>query len=162
MSSVLPQRTRGFTLLELVVVIALILLLLALAVPTVDGIFASGRLQKTLETFDEFVTSVREQAVSEQRTLVVVWRKKEVVVLPDGLVDDPDAEPVKTFSPGDGQTYNFFPQASMEKNPAAEWAFWANGTCEPAKVGYSGPSGTWEISYSALGGRRRLLSFLAK
>ncbi|MBS0657949.1 MAG: type II secretion system protein [Verrucomicrobia bacterium] len=162
MSSVFPQRQRGFTLLELVVVIALIMLLLALAVPAVDGIFASGKLQKTLDTFDEFVTGVREQAVSEQRTLIIVWKKKEMVVLPDGLVNDPDAEPLKTFTPGDAQTYNFFPKASLEKNPAAEWTFWANGTCEPAEVSYAGDSGTWTVSYSALAGRRRILSFLAK
>lgn len=162
MSFVSFQRQRGFTLIEIIVVIALVLLLLALAVPTVDGIFASGRLQKTLDDFDEFVVSVREQAMSEQRTLVIVWRKKDMLVLPDGRVDDPDVEPIKTFTPGDGQIYTFAPTASMEKNPAPEWTFWANGSCEPAEVSFSGAPGNWLVTYSALGGRRRIDSFISK
>lgn len=158
----MKSKNAAFTLIEIIVSIALLLLLLVLAVPTVDGIFASGRLQKTLDQFDNFVTEVRDLAVTENRTIVIVWRKKEIVALPDGRTDDPDVEPLKTFTPGDDQVYQFAPTASMEKNPAAEWTFWPNGTCEPAEVGFAGGQGTWRVGYAALGARREILTFITK
>ncbi len=154
-----PSCRSGFTLLELVVVIALAMLLLGIAVPALDGVMATGRLETTLEAFTAFVEKTRDLAIKDNRTLVMVWDKKYIRVFPDGFVNDPDAEAINTFLPGDGELYSLVLPASLEKNPGPEWTIWPTGGCEPAKVRYDGPSGTWEATYSPLASRVRLVAF---
>ena len=155
-------RPRGFTLIEIAVSIALVLLILALALPALDGMFAAGRLQKSMEAFDSFVANARERSMAEGRVYILAWDNQKITMTPDGPPrEDLDAIQ-QIFTPGDGELYSLLLPSAIEKNPAPEWTFWPTGSCEPASVSFKGPSGTWELRYSALSARPTIRSFIAK
>ena len=155
-------RPRAFTLVEIAVSIALVLLILALALPALDGMFAAGRLQKSMETFDTFVAQARERSMAEGRVYVLSWDKQKIRMSADGPPrEDLDAIE-QVFTPGDAESYSLLLPSAIEKEPAPEWTFWPTGTCEPATVLYKGPSGSWELRYSALSARPTIRSFVAR
>jgi prepilin-type N-terminal cleavage/methylation domain-containing protein len=154
-------RPRAFTLIEIAIAIALALLILALAIPALDGMFAAGRLQKTMETFDAFVVTARDRSVTEGRVYVMTWSKNGIHLAPDGPPREGQDAIEQEFSPGDGELYSLILPASGA-DAAPEWTFWPTGTCEPASVIYKGPSGTWEMRYAALSARPTIRSFIAK
>lgn len=155
-------RSRAFTLLELSIAVALGLVILAIALPALDGIFAAGRLQKTMDVFDAFVATAREKSVSEGRVYIMVWTKKKIHLVADGPQREGLDEIEQVFLPGDRELYSLFLPAAIDENPAPEWTFWPSGTCEPATVTFKGPAGSWELRYAPLSTRPTVRSFLAK
>ncbi len=156
------QARRGFTLIEIAAAIFLAMLLLMLAIPALDGAFAATRLQKRADAMNDFVAGARELAMSQNRTVVMVWEKAGVRVIGDGFTAEKDAEPLAGYTAGEGEVITLYLPSSLEKKPPPEWTFWPNGTCEPATLTFAGPAGTWEIEYSPLCARPRVKSFIAK
>jgi prepilin-type N-terminal cleavage/methylation domain-containing protein len=155
-------RPRAFTLLELAIAIALALLILAIAIPALDGMFAAGRLQKTMDLFNHFASTARDRSVAEGRVYTMVWSKKKLTLIPDGPPREGLDEIVQVFTPGDGELYSLVLPSAIDPDPAPEWTFWPTGTCEPATIYFKGPAGTWEIRYAALSARPTIRSFIAK
>lgn len=125
------------------------MVLAALAVPSIQGLFAEQRLKESFENFDEFVHRVQARAVSEGRAFVMIWDGKGITVQPD--------EPTLEDSEGDGDYYPFADgkvslerPAALEKNPPVEWLFWRSGTCEPAILRFEGDAGSWTVRYDPL------------
>ncbi len=155
-------RPRAFTLLELAVVIALALLILAIALPSLDGMFAAGRLQRTMDTFENFAATARDRSVAEGRVYVMVWSKKKIRLVPDGPPREGLDEIEQVFTPGDGELYSLILPSAIDPDPAPEWTFWPTGSCEPANIFYKGPVGSWEMNYAPLSARPSVHSFVAK
>jgi prepilin-type N-terminal cleavage/methylation domain-containing protein len=155
-------RPRAFTLIEIAVAIALALLILALAIPALDGMFAAGRLQRSMEAFDSFVSKARDRSMAQGRVYVLAWDNKRIRMTADGPQREDLDSIIQVFTPGDGESYSLLLPSAIDKDPAPEWTFWPTGTCEPATIQYKGPAGTWELRYSALSARPTIRSFLAK
>ncbi len=155
-------RPRAFTLLELAIAIALALLILAVALPSLDGMFAAGRLQKSMDTFDAFAATAREKSMAEGRVYVMVWGKKKIRLVPDGPPREGLDEVEQVFTPGDHELFSLILPSAIDPEPAPEWTFWPTGTCEPATITYKGPAGSWEVRYAPLSARPTVRTFLAK
>lgn len=167
----LSRRQRGFTLIEITIVVCLILLLLGIAVPSFSGQLSRQRLEKAFDRFDALAAAAQHRSVAEHRAYALVWlRDGSVGLYPADL---PAAERKKhdpaallnVASPlaAHGERYLLVRDASLNGgNPASVWTFWPTGNCEPVVVRYDGPSGHWEAVYNPLSARATFNQFIAQ
>ena len=153
------QRSRGFTLVEIVLAVFILLLLLALAVPSLTGVLADRQLKRSLDGFNNLVRRAQERSVVERRPYVIVWSKKNVVARPEVFAEDEEVKATAEFALGRGEVLKLsLPVALTDKHPA-EWIFWPSGTCEPAIVQFKGRSGSWVANYAPLTARAQVTSY---
>jgi prepilin-type N-terminal cleavage/methylation domain-containing protein len=153
------QRSRGFTLVEIVLAVFILLLLLALAVPSLTGVLADRQLKRSLDGFNNLVRRAQERSVVERRPYVIVWSKKNVVARPEVFAEDEEVKATAEFALGRGEVLKLsLPVALTNKHPA-EWIFWPSGTCEPAIVQFKGRSGSWVANYAPLTARAQVTSY---
>ena len=156
------RRAYGFTLIEIVLAIAILLLLLLLAVPSVTGVLKDRKLRRSLDNFNSLVNKAHEQSVAERRPYLLVVGKKSIEVRPEVFSKDDDPGPIADQRLGDRDSVKLSFPAAMIKNPPPEWIFWPSGVCEPAVIDYSGPNGSWTVTYSALNARPEIMKYAAK
>src|SRR5689334_5547463 len=110
------NRSRAaFTLIEIVLAIAIALIVLAIAIPTMATIFTGKSLEDSFTEFDNFVRKARERTLSEGRAYVLIWHKEGITLEPETpTADDSEAE-VEMFSFGDAKVSLERPVALMEK-----------------------------------------------
>lgn len=140
----------GFTLLEMILAIALAVGVLTMAIPSVTGFFSGERLRAIFAKFDRLVQEARQRSVSERRAYVIVWDDGRIVLLPEEPREDdpPQAQESLAVERGDDFIIQF-PSALVEKW-APVWTFWPTGTCEAAVVRYEGKEGVWVARYDPL------------
>jgi prepilin-type N-terminal cleavage/methylation domain-containing protein len=156
------RARAGFTLIELMLAIAIVVMLLAVAIPSMSGLSSDKQLRQKFEEFDAFVRRGQVLAVQQQRSWVMVWQPGAILLQPD--------EPTPEERLNEGGTGEVFATAEDEKwtldRPAsllppqqtpAEWTFWRSGTCEPVFVTYEGPQGWWRAQYHPLTGRGEII-----
>jgi prepilin-type N-terminal cleavage/methylation domain-containing protein len=181
-----PSSTlaRAFTLLELMVAVAIGVLMLMIAVPSIAGLYADQQLRAKLEEFDAMVQGARQLSMDRQAPVAIHWSRTEARVqtpqvadesktpgLPPGWVDprapvdapsepDPDTRPAPTSFPipEDG-ILALALDKSLASQPPASWTFWPSGVLEPATITYRGPDGTWTVQYHPLSGDYQILHF---
>ena len=156
LSHVLPPRPprRGFTLLELCIVLALAVLLIAVAMPSLAGQMSRQRLQNTFDRFDSLAGEARKHSVTDGKPYVLVWRKGGVYLYPADLsVEDRRKNGALAYAdfsdPSEGECA-LVRESSLTAKPAPEWTFWPTGNCEPVLVRYHGAAGSWEAAYNGL------------
>jgi len=154
--------SRGFTLIEIVIAVAILVVILMMAVPSLSGVIADRKLRASLDQFNNLVRQAQERSVNEHRPYLIVWTPKEVVVQPEAFMRDEEKKAVATFSLEYGSALTLTLPAALTSKPAGEWIFWPTGTCEPANVHYEGRAGTWTENYSPLTGRGELANYAAK
>ena len=153
------QRSRGFTLVEIVLAVFILLLLLALAVPSLTGVLADRQLKRSLDGFNNLVRRAQERSVVERRPYLIVWSKKNVVARPEVFAEDEEVKATAEFALGRGEILKLsLPVALTNKHPS-EWIFWPSGTCEPAIVQFKGRSGSWVANYAPLTARAQVTSY---
>jgi prepilin-type N-terminal cleavage/methylation domain-containing protein len=156
------QRRGGFTLIEIVMAIAMAVVILMLAVPSVRGVLADRRLRKSLDDVNGLVFQAQERSITERRPYLIVWRDKQFVLRPEGFLPGEDRKAVATLKWQKGESFTLnFPNA-IEEEPPSEWIFWPSGNCEPAVVTYGGPNGVWTARYSALTARAELEKYVVR
>jgi len=154
-----PTASRAFTLIELMLAIAIAIFVLVTALPSMRGLSAERRLRETFDRFDELARKAQLNAVSQQRSWTLIWQEGLISLQPD------DPTPEERLAGGEGLREEF-PFGEDEgyriqratallppKDTPGEWTFWRSGTCEPVIIGYSGPAGTWTAQYNPLTGR---------
>lgn len=156
------QRRSGFTLIEIIISIFILSLLLLLALPSISGVIANRRLQRSLDAMNEIVRQAQERSVQERRAYVIEWQKRTVILRPQELQEGDSGDPVARLSLDKGHAYILRLPAALQKGPFAEWVFWPSGTCEPANVQFKGPSGSWEVNYEPLSVRARIVRYAAR
>jgi len=154
----MPRRD-GFTLVEIVLAIAILLVVLMLAVPSLNGIMSDRRLRRSLEEMNRLVVQAQERSMAEGRSYLIVWRNKQFLLRPELYHKGEGRSPVASLKWQKGDAYTLSFPAAIEDEPPAEWIFWPSGNCEPAVVSYRGPSGGWKANYSALTGRGELVYY---
>lgn len=158
-----PSSRRAFTLIELMLAIAIAIAVTALAVPNMRGAAAERRLYETFERFDSFARKAQLYAVRQQRSWTLIFDPGQLSL----QADEPTPEEreaggnalQEAFTIGEGESYTLSRHASLRapKDTFAEWTFWRSGTCEPVIVSYSGPDGTWSAQYNPLTGRGEII-----
>lgn len=156
------QRSRGgFTLIEIVIAVAIMVVVLMMAVPSLSGVIADRKLRKSLDEFNNLVRVAQGRSVNEHRAYLVVWTHKEVLVQPEAFSRDEERKAVATFPLDHGEILTLKLPAAISTT-AGEWIFWPTGTCEPASVHFEGNAGVWTEEYSPLTGHGQLSQYAAK
>jgi type II secretory pathway pseudopilin PulG len=156
------QRLRAFTLIEIALSIFILMLLLMLAVPSLSGVIANRRLKQSLDSFNQLVRQAQERSVTERRAYLIVWGKSSVVLKPEIFTKDEEEKATAVFRLPKGSWIKVSLPAALIGKPPAEWIFWPSGTCEPARVQFRGPAGTWTADYSPLTAQPELTQYAAR
>ena len=156
------QRLRAFTLIEIALSIFILLLLLLLAVPSLSGVVADRRLKQSLDSFNQLVRQAQERSVTERRAYLIVWGKSSVVLKPEIFTKDEEEKATAVLRLPKGSWIKVSLPAALIGKPPAEWIFWPSGTCEPARVQFRGPAGTWTADYSPLTAQPELTQYAAR
>ncbi len=162
----LPSAARrGFTLIEMCVAIFIALLLMAVALPSLTGQSGRARLQGAFDRFDALVGEAQKRSVNEGRAYVLAWSEGGAIRLyPAGSsAKERRAGPAAALIPAAGsERYTLDRDASLTHSPAATWIFWPSGNCEPVKIRFEGPGGTWSAEYNPLSARGTITRFVAR
>ena len=156
------RRHSAFTLIEIIIAVAILTVILLMAVPSLSGVFADRKLRASLDGFNKLVREAQERSVSEHRAYLIVWSDKDVIVQPEAFAKDEERKAVATFALERGTVLTLTLPAALTAKPAGEWIFWPTGTCEPAIVRFAGRAGTWTANYSPLTGYGELANYAAK
>lgn len=156
------HRTRGFTLIEIAISVFILMILMLLAIPSVSGVLADRRLQRSLTSMNEIVHQAQEHSVRERRPYLIVWQKDAVILRPEAIDKSEGEAPVAQLALDKWHRYSLRLPAALEKDPLAQWIFWPSGTCEPANISYKGSDGTWEVNYSALTAQPEIVRYATK
>jgi prepilin-type N-terminal cleavage/methylation domain-containing protein len=159
-----PMR-RGFTLLEICIVIFIAVLLMSMALPSLSGLGAQRRLQGAFDRFDALAVEAQRRSLTEGKPYVLVWGKEEIRLYPADWTaqERRKAKPVASFAFWKGERFQLDRTASLSQNsPSAEWTFWPTGNCEPVTIRYAGPSGEWDAAYNPLSARASLNRFVSR
>ncbi len=156
------RTNKGFTLIEIAVAVFIMLLMLLLAIPSMNGVMADRRLRRSFDNLNKLVQQAQDRSVTERRPYLIAWEKDRLVLRPEALKKDEAPTPVATVNLARGDSLSLKLPAALTQKPAAEWAFWPTGTCEPAIVGFKGADGSWTASYSALTAQAQLSSYAAR
>ena len=156
------QRLRAFTLIEIALSIFILMLLLMLAVPSLSGVIANRRLKQSLDSFNQLVRQAQERSVTERRAYLIVWGKSSVVLKPEIFTKDEEEKATAVLRLPKGSWIKISLPAALIGKPPAEWIFWPSGTCEPARVQFRGPAGTWTADYSPLTAQPELTQYAAR
>ena len=155
-------RTRGFTLIEIVLAVAIMMIILLLAVPSLTGVLAERRLKRTLDNFANLVHEAQERSVAEHRAYLIVRDGPKLIVRPEVFAKGEKGTNLRELPLGKNEALKISFPAALTKNPPPEWIFWPTGTCEPAVVEFVGRDGTWTAKYSTLFAQPELMKYAAR
>jgi hypothetical protein len=154
---------RGFTLLEISLVVVIGFMMLGLATPTIRGLFAEQRLRERMHQFEEFVHRAGALSKSTHGEVRLIWEKggirmaTEAVPAEQNLLSSADpgaAEAVGTegefFAVDKEESLAVVRIAARDRQPLAEWSFWPAGVREPVEIYYSGTGGRWALRFGAI------------
>lgn len=149
------RPSPGFTLLEIMLAVAIGAIIMVLAVPSISGLMDEQRAERSFHTFDELVGAAQKRAV-ETRAPARLLLSKDTIAL-DGAESiatgdgEEGAEPAVTSLPiAKNEKYVFRFPSALVPDQAAVWTFWPTGACEPAVIEYAGPDSKWSATYDAL------------
>ncbi|HEY3601530.1 MAG TPA: prepilin-type N-terminal cleavage/methylation domain-containing protein [Chthoniobacterales bacterium] len=153
---------RGFTLIEIMISVFILILLLLVALPSISGVMANRRLQRSLDAMNAIVQQAQEHSLKERRTYVIEWQKRTIILRPAEAQQGDSGAPIARLSLEKGHAYVLRLPAALAKGPFAEWTFWPSGTCEPANIQFKGPNGSWEVNYEPLSARPQIVRYAAR
>lgn len=156
------QRRAGFTLLEIAISVAILIIITLIAVPSVRGVLADRRLQRSLDAMNQIVREAQERSVQEHRAYLIEWQKKAVILRPESIREGEATSPVATLALDKGHAFLLRLPAALDKRPLPQWIFWPSGTCEPANVRFKSPDGSWEVNYSPLTARPEIVLYASR
>src|SRR5881392_3640767 len=80
-----PLARRAFTLIEIIIAVAILSVILLMAVPSLEGVFTDRKLRASLDGFNNLVRQAQERSVSEHRAYLIVWGDNDVIVQPEAF-----------------------------------------------------------------------------
>lgn len=125
------QRTRGYTLLEVSLVVAIIVLLVGAVVPLSSGFVREQRLRDSVRGLLVLAKTARTEAMTTGRAAEVVFGKGGYVLVRAG-----EEEPSESVRLPRGTRYQLLPfGADKSLRPDGQrWIFQPTGLCEPLTV----------------------------
>lgn len=148
------RRRDGFTLLEILLAVFIAVMVVTLAVPSLSGVLQEQRMKQSFEAFDTLVQEARHRSLKERRAYRIVWEKGALTLEAADVGEWEEGNETESveFQIGEDEEFAVQFPAALLPSPPAEWVFWPNGTCEPAVITYTGPSGNWQAIYNPLTG----------
>jgi type II secretion system protein H len=156
------HRSRAFTLVEIIIAVAIMATLLLMAVPSLEGVLADRRLRASLDEFNKLVREAQERSVADHRAYLIVWTDKNVFLQPEAFAKDEDRKAIASFELEGGTVLTLSLPAALSSKRPGQWIFWPTGTCEPAIVRFEGRAGTWTSNYSPLTGHGKLTNYATR
>ena len=156
------RRSEAFTLIEIIIAVAILTVVLLMAVPSLEGVLADRHLRASLDSFNNLVRIAQEHSVSEHRSYLIVWGDKDVFVRAEAFAKDEEEKVLGRLALEKGSALTITFPAALTSKPAGEWIFWPTGTCEPARVEFTGNPGTWIANYSPLTAQPELAKYAAR
>jgi type II secretory pathway pseudopilin PulG len=152
----MKHARAAFTLIEIVLAIAIALIVFAVAIPAIGGLVGDDPLEKSFRDFDLFVRQAQSRALAEHRDFLLIWQKDGITLEPRvPSAEDGEAE-IAMFS-SDGARITLERPAALEAKPSGEWPIWRSGVCEPVRITYESDLGFWIADYEPLTARSRLV-----
>ena len=153
--------SRGFTLLEISLVVVIGFMMLSLATPTIRGLFAEQRLRDRMHQFEEFVHRAGALAKSSRGEVRLIWEKEGIRMVTEGLpgeasllgngeASEAEASDGEFFAVDKNEGLSLVRVAARDREPLAEWSFWPAGVREPVEIYYNGNGGRWALRFNAL------------
>ena len=159
------RRRAGFTLLEIAISVAILIFITLIAVPSLRGVLADRRLQRSLDAMNQIVRQAQERSVQEHRAYLIEWKRRAIILHPESIREGESASPVSRLALDRGHTFVLSEaarQAAAEKKPLPQWIFWPSGVCELANVQFKSSDGSWEVNYSPLTARPEIVRYAAR
>src|SRR5215212_1251445 len=97
------RRCRAFTLLEIIIAVAILMLLLVVAVPSISGVISDRRLRASLDTFTALVNQARDRCITEHRPYLLVWHDDTVELRPEAFAKGEEKRPLATMKLANGE-----------------------------------------------------------
>lgn len=155
------HRRSGFTLIEVMLAVAIAIIISLLALPSLRGMNKERELQESFDRFDALARKAQANAVTQQRGWTLKWDERSITLTPDSLSSE-EMEQANLGGEAVGDSIAITEDESFilerpvsllpPKDTPAEWTFWRSGTCEPAIIKYTGPAGSWVAQYNPLTG----------
>jgi type II secretory pathway pseudopilin PulG len=125
------RSIRGYTLLEIALVVAIIVLLIGAVVPLSSGFIREQRLRDAVRELLVLAKTARTEAMTTGRASELVFGKRGFSLRRAG-----EEEPSDSFALPKGMSYRLFPFSSDKplKPEGQRWIFQPTGLCEPVSV----------------------------
>ena len=156
--AILPKTVaRGFTLLEMCIVLFIIALLAAAAMPALSSAFNERALRNDSQAFSVMVKTAMIRSSEEQRPYVIHLDGKNLLMEPaPAAVADDDAVPDDDKQAQTLDNALKFPDATKknawESLSAVTWTFEPNGLCPLPRVRFERGASYIELGFNALTG----------
>ena len=144
------MRSRGFTLIEICLAVFIALVLITMAVPSVQRLLSEEDRRRSFDRFDSLVRYAQGHAVLERRAYLIEWDKTGVLVRPEKPANKEEGAGLDRIDIGENEACEIQFPAALVKKPAREWMFWPAGTCEAARISFTGKGESWVAEYDPL------------
>ncbi|MDG2125586.1 MAG: prepilin-type N-terminal cleavage/methylation domain-containing protein [Verrucomicrobiales bacterium] len=158
---------RGFTLIEIIISIALIMLIMGMAVMSTGTLAEERRMREVTVELKDFAKKARAQALIEQRAFQIEFQpgffrvqalqqvsEEQSAMQSLNLVegDAMRAEELRRYNLPEDMTLEIRRWNRVEWEPAVAraWVFEHSGICEPLSVRLNGPKGYIEMMFNPL------------
>lgn len=155
----MKRNERAFTLVEIAIAVFIMLLLVMLAVPSLNGVLADRRLQRSLDSVSGLARTAQQRAVIERRPYLIVWDEGRLVLRPESLRKGEEKAAPEILKLDRGDTLLLRLPVALVEEPPPAWIFWPSGTCEPAEITFKGRDGSWVARFSPLTVTPEVLSY---
>jgi hypothetical protein len=129
--------------------------------PALSGLFSGEELTESYRDFEKFVREAQTRAMREHRDFVLVWEKDGVALEPDVPSEEDAQAEVAMYAFGEAKM-GMERLVALDQKPDPVWPFWKSGACEPVRVSYEGPRGTWVAEFEPMTARGRVISMMPR
>lgn len=143
--------------------VVIIVIIMLIAIPSMQGLRAERALRESYEKLEALVYKAQSNAISQQRTWVIVWDKGSILLQPDAPTEEErasgTADGTDTLAIAEDELFTIKRPAALlpEKEVLGEWPFWRSGACEPVTIAYEGPHGIWTAQFHPLTAKGELI-----
>ena len=153
-----PSRSdQGFTLLEMGLVLFILLIIAGMAIPMTTGMIAQERLKGQARELQDYASSARKLAVTENRPYEILLTDKGFSLerYLTGEKAKVDVVRSKKLASNVSYTVQRWGEKGFGKPARESWVFQPDGLCEPIRVHFESKGGWVEYTFNPLTARPR-------
>lgn len=141
------RGARGYTLLEIALVVAIIVLIIGAAVPVTSGFTREQRLRDVVRDLLVYAKTARAEAMTTGRAAEVIFAKEGFALRRAG-----EDEPSESRKLPRGMRYVIEPYGAKKavRPDGQRWIFQPTGLCEPLTVRVEADEAWMQVTFDAL------------